>query len=164
MTKVELWEGYRVYLTKRQLDQAVDQSSNWTHLIHNLLNVFFTPCILSCLGTSNQHSITRLLQHFSVNEWTVTKQWQLFKMFNIVYLQGSLKTSILVCQEVPLLMQWMTSVPISDKSFQRYWMQLFVQLYIYLTNELFCKPLCWSPRKKKKLNNQYRHLVCMYIL
>ena len=53
--QVELVEGYGVYLTKRQLDEAVDQSCNSpSRLIRNLLMVFFTPSVMassSCLGT-----------------------------------------------------------------------------------------------------------------
>ena len=53
--QVELVEGYGVYLTKRQLDEAVDQSCNSaSRLVRNLLMVFFTPSVLatsSCRGT-----------------------------------------------------------------------------------------------------------------
>ena len=52
---MELVDGYGVYLSKRQLDEAVDQScSSATRLIRSLLAVFFSPSILagsSCLGT-----------------------------------------------------------------------------------------------------------------
>ena len=47
-------EGYGVYLTVRQLDEAEDQSCrSATRLIRNLMMVFFTPTTLassSCLG------------------------------------------------------------------------------------------------------------------
>ena len=53
--QVEIAEGYGVYLFKRQLDKAVDQSCNSpTRLMRNLLIAFFTPSVLaasSCLGT-----------------------------------------------------------------------------------------------------------------
>lgn len=53
--QVELVEGYGVYLTRRQLDEAVDQSAGSpTKLIRNLLMIFFTPSVLaksSCFGT-----------------------------------------------------------------------------------------------------------------
>ena len=52
---MELVEGYGVYISKRQLDEAVDQScKSPTRLIRNLLTVFFTPSIMaqsSCFGT-----------------------------------------------------------------------------------------------------------------
>ena len=44
-----------MYLSKRQLEEAIDQSNNSpTKLIRNLLTVFFTPSVLassSCGGT-----------------------------------------------------------------------------------------------------------------
>ena len=44
-----------MYFSKRQLEEAIDQSNNLpTKLISNLLNVFFTPSVLassSCGGT-----------------------------------------------------------------------------------------------------------------
>ena len=53
--QVELVEGYGVYLTKWQLDEAVDQSCNSaSRLMRTLLMVFFTPPVLAssrCLGT-----------------------------------------------------------------------------------------------------------------
>jgi len=46
--KVELVEGYGVYLTQRQLDEVVDSSGDVpTRLMRNLLATFFTPDILS---------------------------------------------------------------------------------------------------------------------
>ena len=53
--QIELVEGYGVYLSKRQLDEAVDQSNDSpTKLIRNLVSVFFTPSVMassSCGGT-----------------------------------------------------------------------------------------------------------------
>ena len=52
---VELVEGYGIYLTRRQLDAAVDGAKNSpTRLVRNLMSVFFTPEILatsSAFGT-----------------------------------------------------------------------------------------------------------------
>lgn len=52
---MELVEGYGVYISKRQLDEAIDQScKSATRLMRNLLMVFFTPSVLaqsSCFGT-----------------------------------------------------------------------------------------------------------------
>ena len=39
--KIELVEGYGVYLTQRQLDGAVSGAKSNTHLMRNLLGVFF---------------------------------------------------------------------------------------------------------------------------
>ena len=56
-------EGYGVYLTVRQLDEAEDQSSNCpTHLIRNLMMIFFTPTTLaasSCLGKRNYPALNK---------------------------------------------------------------------------------------------------------
>lgn len=60
---MELVEGYGVYLTKRQLDEAVDQSCNSaTRLMRNLLVVYFTPSVLassSCGGTRRYPALNR---------------------------------------------------------------------------------------------------------
>jgi len=52
--RLELVEGYGVYLTVRQLDEAEDQSgTSPTHLIRNLM-IFFTPSVMaasSCFGS-----------------------------------------------------------------------------------------------------------------
>ena len=46
--QVELVEGYGVYLSKQQLDEAVDQSCNSaSRLMRNLLVVFFSPSVLA---------------------------------------------------------------------------------------------------------------------
>ena len=51
----ELVEGYGVFITQQQLDEAEGQSCGVpTRLLRNLLMVFFTPKVLgtsSCLGT-----------------------------------------------------------------------------------------------------------------
>lgn len=61
--QVELVEGYGVYLSKRQLEEAVDQSCNSaTRLIRNLLMVFFSPSVLassSCLGTRKYPALNK---------------------------------------------------------------------------------------------------------
>ena len=52
---IELVEGYGVYLTQRQLDEAVFQGCNSpTRILRNMLMVFFIPSVMggaSCLGT-----------------------------------------------------------------------------------------------------------------
>ena len=46
--KIELCEGYGIFVTKRALDDAVDSSRNSsTRLIQNLMNIFFSEDDLS---------------------------------------------------------------------------------------------------------------------
>ena len=53
--KIELVDGYGVFLTQRQLDEAVQQSAGSpTKLIRNLMSIFFHPELLaksSAFGT-----------------------------------------------------------------------------------------------------------------
>lgn len=60
---IELMEGYRVMLTKRQLDCAVDcAGSSPTKLMRNLLSVFFSADILaesSVLGKKGRAPLDR---------------------------------------------------------------------------------------------------------
>ena len=59
MKQVELVEGYGVYLTQKQYDEAIDQSGGSpTRMIRNLITVFFKPTTLaqsSCLGKRGRH-------------------------------------------------------------------------------------------------------------
>ena len=52
--KVELVDGYGIYITKKQLDQVtLESGESATKMIRNLLTVYFTPTVLaksSCMG------------------------------------------------------------------------------------------------------------------
>ena len=58
-------EGYGVYLTQRQLDEAVDNSGNSpTKLVRNLMNVFFKPKVLaasSAFGLRKHPSLDKII-------------------------------------------------------------------------------------------------------
>ena len=54
-TKVELVEGYGIYVTKRALDDAVDSNrNNATRLIRNLASIFFPDDELSKSNVSGR--------------------------------------------------------------------------------------------------------------
>ena len=60
--KIELVEGYGVHLTQRQLDGAVSGAKSNTHLMRNLLGVFFTKEVLatsSALGTRRHKALDK---------------------------------------------------------------------------------------------------------
>ena len=60
--KIELVEGYGVYLTQRQLDGAVSGAKSNTHLMRNLLGIFFIPEVLatsSALGTRRHQALDK---------------------------------------------------------------------------------------------------------
>jgi len=66
-------EGYGVYLTQRQLDQALDQSGNvHTKLVRNLMNVFFQPDVLassSVYGTRKHPALDRDIVSACIHEY-----------------------------------------------------------------------------------------------
>ena len=56
-------EGYGVYLTHHQLDEAVDAScKSATRLMRNLMMIFFTPSVMaasSCFGNKKHPALNR---------------------------------------------------------------------------------------------------------
>jgi len=66
-------DGYGVYLTQWQLDEALDQSGNVpTKLVRNLMNVFFQPDVLassSAYGTRKHPALDRDIVSACIREY-----------------------------------------------------------------------------------------------
>ena len=79
-----------MYLSKRQLEEAIDQSNNSpTKLIRNLLTVFFTPSVLassSCGGTRKFPCLNRDVIAACIRKFTNCMHF--FHLYSPYYLQA----------------------------------------------------------------------------
>lgn len=70
---IELVPGYGVFLTRKQLDMTVANSSSATKLIRNLMMVFFEPQVLaasSALGTRKNKALDKDKVDACIRKWT----------------------------------------------------------------------------------------------
>lgn len=91
--QIELVDGYGVYLTKRQLDEAMDQSCNSpTRLVRNLLMVFFPPNVLaasSCYGNRKLPALNKDIVSACISKLHNSDQYHLhiITLYHLEYTQ-----------------------------------------------------------------------------